>query len=175
MVRREINQTDIKAFSGLRLRTSGAYEGTVTSPGDLISDGKIIFSMRAVPETNRDLAIRLSEKRKPEAKPVSQNQAGDVFQKVRKRASKKARLLGRVEDPSWILSLQRDSIAVLRYGRGRSTRYVVVDAHRLLLLEKMVAFDEILCERPSAPVLLRRKGKPVGVLTAFQVEVDVKT
>lgn len=157
----------------LRVRTRGAYEGTITAPGKLVSDGKILFVLDRVLKGEKELAASVADK--ASAPPViPQEKAAQVFEAITKEATKKATVLGQLEKPGWVRADGTDRLAVLRYGRGRSTRYVFVSAYRLLLLKKLLRSDEVRCAGPHTPVLLRRRGKAVGALTALTIEPQIK-
>lgn len=169
-----IHLSQLKPLSTLRLRTSGAYEGTVTEPGTLVSDGKLIFARPQVPPAVEPLADRLvAAVEEADRTPVPQATVQEVFEGLVRRADKKAEVIGQIEKPEWIRAAL-DNLAVLRYGRGGSIRYVFTDAHRLLLLRKLAQADEIRCEGPQAPVLLCRQGRPVGGLTALRIDPAVE-
>lgn len=163
-----IQLSALQPLEKLRVRTRGAYRGTVTEPGTLVSDGKLIFAWDRVPEDRRPFAEEVAARPAEEGRRiVSQSEAEQVFEGIALAAAKRARVLGQIEKPLTVNASRLDHVAVLRYGRGGSTGYVLLDAHRLLLLHHLTDADEVLCEGPSLRVLLRRKGKPVGGMTAL--------
>ena len=170
-----IRLSALQPLDRLRMRTRSAYTGTITEPGTLVSDGKLIFAWDRVPEARRELAEEVAARRPEEGRRrVSQAEAAVVFEAIGRAAAKRARVLGQMEKPLWIHASRLDHVAVLRYGRGGSTGYVLLDAHRLLLLSRLTDSDEILCEGPSRRVLLCRKGKPVAGMTALPLMPQVE-
>lgn len=160
----------LEPLERLRVRPRAAYAGTITEPGALVSDGKSIFVFDDVPEERRPLAEEVAARPAgPERRRVSQDEAAQVFAAMERGASRRAHVLGQMEKPQWIHAGGLDRVAVLRYGRGGSTGYVLLDAHRLLLLSHLTGSDEIRCEGPSRRVLLRRAGRPVAGMTALPV------
>ncbi len=163
----------LQPLEALRVRTRGAYEGTITAPGKLVSDGKILFSLDRVLKKEKELAESVVEKAS-RRNVIPQEKAAQVFKVIAKEATKKATVLGQLEKPGWVRADGTDRLAVLRYGRGRSTSYVFVSAYRLLLLKKLLRSDEVRCAGPQSPVLLRRRGRAVGVLTALTIEPHIQ-
>lgn len=172
-MRRIFQLSNLAPLEKLRLRTSSAYAGTVTEPGPLVSDGRVIFDAGRVVPAAQPLADEVAARSRPTLRrAVPQSEAAALFASLAQDASRRAHLLGQAEKPLWLQASALDHVAVLRYGRGGSTRYVLLDAHRLLLLHRLTAFDEICCDR-GHHVLLRAKGLPVGGLTSLPVAPDV--
>lgn len=173
MSRRVFRLSGLEPLEKLRLRRNGAYTGTVTEPGDLVSDGKLIFAADRIPEERQALAREVASRSGVIHRRVSQDEAGRVFGAIAREAARRAQLLGQAPKPLWVNATDLEAVAVLRYGRGGSTGYVFVDAYRLLLLQHLTGFDEIRCGGPGSGVLLRRGGEPVGGMTALQMAPEV--
>lgn len=174
MARPVVRLSDLEPLGALRVRPRSAYRGTITTPGRLASDGKVILRTDRLPAAHRDLAEQVVRPPDEAEPPVPQAEARRVFAAVVEDASKRAQVLGQWPKPAWLAAAEVERVAVLRYGRGGSTRYVFTDAHRLVLLQTLTGADEWLCAGPQAPVLLRRRGRPVAVLTALRIEPAVE-
>lgn len=172
--KRVILLSELEPLEKLRVRTRGAYDGTVTEPGTVVSDGKVLFAGDGVVSSRRDLASSFAEHRAADRQAIiPQEQAQRLLRGMARRASRKAEVLGQMKKPDWIAAADVDRIAVVRYGRGKRAGYLVLDAHRLLLLRHLVAYDEIRCGGPKQGVVLHKAGQPVGAMTALQIDPEV--
>ncbi len=170
-----VELSSLAPVQALRLRPSRTFRGAVTEPGPMVSDGKIIFCIDHLPPESKQMAERMAGRRDPRRRRwVAQPEAERLFRKIIGGATRKARVLGQMGRPGWVRASSVEHMAILRCGRGGGQRYVFIDAHRLLLLRQITQADEILCGLPGEPVLLRRKGLPVGGITALRVAPDVQ-
>ena len=169
-----IRLSDLQPLETLRVRVREAYNGTITEPGPLVSDGKVMFAWDRVPDEQRRLAEDLSERRRPDGRRVSQAEALQVFEALGRRGLAKAQVVGQLEKPLWINASNLDRVALVRYGRASAPSYVLLDAYRLLLLRRLTGSDEIRCEGPSQRVVLCRKGTPVAGMTALPVVPSIE-
>lgn len=164
-----IRLSELQPLDRLRVRLRGAYNGTITEPGTLVSDGKVIVAWQHVVAEQRPLVEEVARVDAADRRLVTQEEAHRLFAMLGRRRSVRAQVLGQIEKPLWINASSLDRVALLRYGRGRNAAYLLLDAYRLLLLDRLTAPDEIRCEGPGGAVALRRRGEVVAGMTALPV------
>lgn len=161
----------------LPLRVRGAYEGTVTEEGMLVSDNRILFHRYFARKEAAPTIEGLLAQRSDEA--YAQDCARDRLAAVRDAARWEGRLLGCLAPPP-VLPVRAELVAGFRFRpkRGAPWQYVWVDAHRLRLLMELfrrpLAFA---CGGWDQPVLLRRGTRAVGCIAPASpcpLDVDVQ-
>ncbi len=178
MAGRCIHKKEFEEVGALGLRAKGAYAGTVTEEGALVSDRYVLFNGHFVRKEARATAEALREQVDGDRR-VCQDEARDRLNAARERAQYAGELLGHVEAGPAV-RVKPDRIAGIRYQekkRGR-WRYVWVDAYRLRLLSELFKQPvSLFCAAWDEPVVLKRGSRTVGCImpaSPYVLDIEVR-
>lgn len=161
-----IRKGDFRNVRKLGVRVSGAYAGTVTEEGPLVSDSFVLFNRHFVRKEARVTANELSDQRNGRRGPFGQQEARDRLAWARDEAVYEGELLGYVETVPG-LRVKTEFVAGVRYRSKKKGKwhYVWVDAHRLrLMMELFKSPLRYFCASWQQPVVLKRGQRTVGCL-----------
>lgn len=172
-----VRKKEFEKVKELGLRMKGAYAGTVTEEGLLVSDSYVLFNRHFVRREARATAQALAAQHNGVAEHYSQEAAREALAAARDAAAHEGQLLGHVEAMP-ALRVKAEYIAGIRYrtkAKGR-WRYVWVDAYRLRLMAEL--FKEPLqfyCAAWDRPVVLKRGTRTVGcIMPASPCPLDIE-
>lgn len=177
MAGQTVRKKEFETLEALNVRLKGAYEGTITEEGLLVSDNRVLFNRHFVRREAREIAEKLFAQRNGVSEYYSQEAARAKLAAVRDEAVHEGELLGHIEAAP-ALRVKAERIAGIRY-RTKSKgpwRYVWVDAHRLrLMAELFKAPLQFYCAAWDQAVVLKRGTRTVGcIMPASPCELDVR-
>lgn len=178
MAKLKIQKRKFEKVGELGLRTRGAYAGTVTEEGSLVSDSYVLFNRHFVQKKASSVAETLAEQSKNGRPRYGQKRAKDRLDRARSQAKHEGELLGHVPATPALL-VRAENLACIRYRKRKKGKwhYVWVDAHRLrLMMELFKTPLRFFCASWDAPVVLKRGKRTVGCLapaSSYKVDIEV--
>ena len=158
------------------LRVKGAYAGTVTEEGSLVSDRYILFNQHFVCKAGRETAAALKTQTDGVSQAYTQETARARLNAARSAARHEGHLLGQLTAAP-ALRVKAEHIAGIRFQERKRGpwRYVWVDAHRLRLLVELFKKPlTFFCAAWDEAVLLKRGKRTVGcIMPASPCRLDI--
>ena len=163
-----IRKSAFDDLAALTLRAKGAYAGTVTKRGPLVSDNYLLFNRHFVHKPAAGLGETLVGQKAPQANQprYEQKTARTRLRAARAQAIYEGELLGQIPTTP-ALRVKAEHVAGVRYRRKKRGRwrYVWLDAHRLRLLAALFKTPlRFFCADWDAPIVLKRGTRTVGCL-----------